>query len=322
MPPGVSRALRLLVALAIFAALLWRSNPALVGRALAEVSPVWIAAAIALVLVDRALMAYRWIALLTPLTAGTRPPTATLLRIFFVSTFVGTFLPASIGSDAVRAWSLARDGVAKSESIASVLMDRLLGVIGILVMAAAGLMLAPEVLALDGPIAWMVIAAAVAGVAGSAIGLAAVFSARAGVLITRAIGRLRPGRVSRGLTQLVASLRAYRHHHGMVGAVLAASVGVQVLRILQAWMLGLSLGMPAPLVTYFAFVPVILLIMLLPISINGIGTSQLAFQALFGFTPEAFALSVLFVALGTVGNLPGALLYAFGGARPAGAARA
>ena len=34
------------------------------------------------------------------------------MRIFFVSTFVGTFLPASVGGDAVRAYSLARLNVA------------------------------------------------------------------------------------------------------------------------------------------------------------------------------------------------------------------
>ena len=57
--------------------------------------------------------------------------------------------------------------------------------------------------------------------------------------------------------------------------------------------------------------------MLLPITVNGIGTSQAAFVWCFGATgvgrPEAFALSVLFVALGIVGNLPGGLLYATGG---------
>ena len=62
--------------------------------------------------------------------------------------------------------------------------------------------------------------------------------------------------------------------------------------------------------------PLILLVMLLPVSINGIGPSQVAFVWFFGRAgvPEAqaFALSVLFVALGIVGNLPGGLLYAFG----------
>jgi hypothetical protein len=56
--------------------------------------------------------------------------------------------------------------------------------------------------------------------------------------------------------------------------------------------------------------------MLLPISVNGLGTSQVAFVGLFARVGvaqgPAFALSVLFLALGVIGNLPGGLLYAFG----------
>jgi len=54
-------------------------------------------------------------------------------------------------------------------------------------------------------------------------------------------------------------------------------------------------------------------VMLLPVTFNGIGTSQAAFVWFFGQAgvqaAPAFALSVLFVALGIVGNLPGAVLY-------------
>ena len=89
-----------------------------------------------------------------------------------------------------------------------------------------------------------------------------------------------------------------------------------MLRVLQAWCLGMALGITAGLAIYFLAIPVILLIMLLPITINGLGTSQAAFLWLFGAAgtarPAAFALSVLFVALGIVGNLPGGLLYALG----------
>ena len=56
--------------------------------------------------------------------------------------------------------------------------------------------------------------------------------------------------------------------------------------------------------------------MLLPVTVNGLGTSQAAFLWTFGAAgvsrPAAFALSILFVALGIVGNLPGGLLFAFG----------
>ena len=57
--------------------------------------------------------------------------------------------------------------------------------------------------------------------------------------------------------------------------------------------------------------------MLLPVTFNGIGTSQAAFVWFFAQCRRAAPrrrsrLSVLFVALGIVGNLPGGILYAFG----------
>jgi hypothetical protein len=87
---------------------------------------------------------------------------------------------------------------------------------------------------------------------------------------------------------------------------------VQILRVLQAYYLGVAMGLSHSVVVYLAFVPLILLVMLLPVTVNGIGTSQAAFVWLFARvqTPahEAFALSVLFVALQIVGNFPGAVL--------------
>ncbi|MGH9329398.1 MAG: lysylphosphatidylglycerol synthase domain-containing protein, partial [Vicinamibacterales bacterium] len=110
------------------------------------------------------------------------------------------------------------------------------------------------------------------------------------------------------------------HARASLVNVTLGSIGVQVLRIGQAYCLGMSLGIAAPLSVYFALIPIVLLVMLVPVTIYGLGTSQLAFVWLFGTAgvaePQAFALSVLFVALGAVGNLPGGLIYALGrGAR-------
>ena len=72
---------------------------------------------------------------------------------------------------------------------------------------------------------------------------------------------------------------------------------------------------------YFILIPIVLLIMLLPVTVSGLGTSQGAFVWLFGAigvpVAAAVALSILFVTLGIVGNLPGGLLYVFGRARGA-----
>jgi hypothetical protein len=144
------------------------------------------------------------------------------------------------------------------------------------------------------------------------------FSPRVAAVLVGGLGLLPWRRVQRGGAAVIAAVQHYARHHGVLSAVLVASIGVQVLRIVQAWCLGLALGITAPIATWFAYIPIVLLVMLLPITINGLGTSQAAFVLFFGRAgvpaPDAFALSVLFVALGIVGNLPGGLLYAWRGA--------
>jgi glycosyltransferase 2 family protein len=308
---SLGRIARIAVAAGLTGYILWRSDPSAVAAAAAGVDWRWIGVAVLLVLVDRALMAYRWVALLCTIESDRRPPIGPLMRVFFVSTFVGTFLPASVGGDIVRSYSLARLNVDAGDAVASVLMDRLLGVASVFLMALAGLALARDLS--DN-------AAIVGGLAVTAAACAAtlvlIFSPRAAALVS-----LLPfAAVRRTGARVVDSIRKYAAHSPQLLAVLACSIAVQALRVCQAFYLGRSLGIDAPLAAYFAFIPLILLIMLLPITINGLGTSQAAFVWFFAragvASAAAFALSVLFVALGVVGNLPGALLYASGSGEP------
>lgn len=298
------------MAVGLTAYLLWISDPPAIGRALRDVDWRFLAAAIALVLIDRALMAYRWLVLLRPV-AG-RPPFLSVLRVFFVSTFVGTFLPASVGGDAVRAYALSQHGVRLAESVASVLVDRLLGVLAILLVAGAAALGAPPSVPAWVPIASLTLAAV--GAAATALGLWSTTAQRFGISAVRRVTR---GRLRANAVELFEALRQYGARPPALVNVLAGSVGVQILRVTQAWLLGLAVGIAAGPTLYFVYVPIILLVMLLPITINGIGTSQAAFVWLFGESgvaeAPAFALSVLFVALGVIGNLPGGILYATGG---------
>lgn len=309
--PG--RVVRLLVATTLTAIVLWKASPAAALRAAAQADFRWIALAIALVVLDRSLMAYRWLVLLCPIDADQRPSFGAVMRVFFVSTFLGTFLPASVGGDIVRAYGLARLRVATGPAVASVIMDRLLGVLSIVIVGVGGLLLAPR----GGVASTRAIALALAVASAVCIaGALVVFSewvagAALGLLRGLPVAALR--RIASELTQ---ATRAYSRFHGELANVLASSIAVQALRVLQAYCLGRALAIAAGPAVYFAFVPLILLVMLLPVSVNGIGTSQAAFVWFFGGAgvpaPEALALSVLFLALGVVGNLPGGLLYAFG----------
>jgi glycosyltransferase 2 family protein len=305
---------RLAVAGGLTAYILWTIEPRAALAALARADWRWAAAAVALVLVDRALNAYRWLVLLRPL-AGARPPLDAVLRVFFISTFVGTFLPASVGGEAVRAVALARHGVGMADSVASVLADRVLGALSILIVGGVAAVFAPA--SVPGWLAFGTGAAAVAACVAIALGL---FSDRADRVARSLLHRWTRGRILSAASSLLESLRRYAHSIGVLLNVLGGSIAVQVLRIVQAWLLGLALGLALGPAVYFVYIPIILLIMLVPVTINGIGTSQAAFVWLFAESgvaaADAFALSVLFVGLGVVGNLPGGILYARGGVMP------
>jgi len=306
---------RAAVAAGLTAFILWKSHPREVLAALGHADWRLIAVAALLVIVDRALMAYRWVVLLCIIDPAERPRMSEVMRIFFVSTFVGTFLPASVGGDAVRAFSMTQLKVRGRDAIASVFLDRMLGVASILLMAALGLVLAQDLAANRTIVAALVLASAIC-----AATLLLIFSPRAAAAASRSLALL-PEALRQTGEGILDSVRRYAAYRSQLANVLAGSLAVQVLRIVQAYFLGAGLGIALPLAMYFAFVPLILLVMLLPITFNGIGTSQAAFVWFFGRAgipaPPAFALSVLFVALGVVGNLPGGLLYALGRTKPA-----
>lgn len=311
-----SRAARLVVAVALTAYLLWQHDLSAIAGAAIRADWRWIAFACGLVLLDRALMAVRWILLLRPVTSAP-VPRAALLRVFFVSSFVGTFLPAGIGGDAARAYGVTRHDVAASAAVVSVALDRALGVIGLLLVGFV------SALAFESAVpagVWWVLTI---GGAASLVLAAVIYSESAGAILARAVA-LAPGeRLPRAAGRVLTALRSYRHHPSLLTAVLAASVGVQLLRTLQAWALGQSLGLDVPMGVYFVAVPMCVLVMQIPVTINGLGTGQAAFLWTFGPSgvagPDALALSILFVALGLVGNLPGGLLYATGSGKGAGA---
>lgn len=305
----LGRLARLSVAGTLVAYTLWTSHPREVWTVARGARPALLGAAVLLVLLDRALMAWRWSVLLRSLDRTVLPSFGTILRIFFVSTFVGSFLPASIGGDAVRAFSLSRHRVGAGDAVASVLLDRMLGVLSLLLLGLVGLVLVGDA----APTGAIRLAVAVTGL-GCLVGTVLVFSSRAERWGAAWCERLPFGRIRALAAETITALRRYAAHRAALLVVLAASTGVQLLRVVQAYLIGTALGMTQPIPHYVALVPLVLLVMLLPVTVNGIGTSQAAFILLFRplGTPdaEAFALSVLFVALGLVGNLPGAFLYA------------
>ena len=241
--------------------------------------------------------------LLCALTPGSRPPFGAVMHIFFVSSFVGNFLP-SIGGDVYRAFSLARLSVSWRESAASVLMDRMLGVLSMVMVGRAALLFR------DRGLAGVIAGAAARDRAGCAVAAARRSSASASPRWTSGLagGCRAAGRTS-GRAGSIDAVRRYARHHGALSSVLALSIAVQLLRVVQAYCLGRALGIDLPLIVYFGFIPVITAGHAAADHRRRAGHDavrvRVAVRAGRRAGGRAFPLSMLFLALGIVGNLPG-----------------
>ena len=296
--------LRVLLTAAILGYLATELDMRAALRALLAVNPVHLLIVAVLVACDRAVMIWRWVLLLR--SSGSPITTGDAARIFLVSSFVGSFLPAGVGGDAARAYALMRHTARGGEAVASVAIDRYLGVVALMLLGAAGA-LSSTGLVSEGQRVWLACAAVLL-----TIGSLSLF------WLDKVVDVLMPAswrgaNIGRRLRSAAAGMGHYRGHPGTLLRVLMLSFTVQLLRISQAYFLGLGLGIAVPFGYYLAFMPIGLLLLLLPVSISGFGLPQTAIvwmlRPMNVPEPLSFALSTLIVLSGLAGNLPGAWLY-------------
>ena len=294
--------IRALVTLVVLAITLSRIDLSDALRVLGRLTPRPLIIVAALLVVDRLVMIWRWIALLR--ATGQSISLKSAAWIYLVSSFVGAFLPAGVGADLARAYTLTQRTSQGGQAVASVAADRLLGLISILLVGLFGAAFWRR-----GEEADVVV------MAGAAFGVAAAFAVLwADTWVRWAMpASLGDSRIAVRVLRYADALSAYRGHRGTMAFVLVLSVGVQLLRILQAFVLGQGIGIGVPFAYYLIFMPVGLIALLLPISVSGFGAPQEIIVWLLrpAGVPDvdAFALSTLIVLSGIAANLPGAILY-------------
>lgn len=293
--------MRAVTAAALLAVIAWRLRPAgmpalPVGRALAVLP------AIALLLVlGQCIAAFRWRVVIG---AGA-PPWPHLARLYLVGGFFSLFLPTLVGGDAFRAAAASRD-LPPGTAVASVLLDRALGISALMLYGVLGVLLAPaQAAAMLAGAAWqrpgartLAVAAAVLAV----LALAAVFVPPA----RRFTGQLRDTVVRLALAPRTVAL--------------ALALGLVVQGIyLAAWMLAAAaMDVRLAWTTFLLAVPLVTIGGMLPISIAGLGLRESAWLLLLrgsGIAPaRVVAFSVLFFAGTLLAGAAGGLVFAVRGA--------
>jgi len=265
------------------------------------------AAALSLFLLGVLIRAYRWQGLLEAVQL--RAPLRRLVVLYFVGSFFNTFLPTGVGGDVVRVYELSRDSRRTSESVGTVFVDRLAGLVVLFGLAIVALPFSRGLITTE--LKWVILA-----IAGGGILAAWLLFQRSWA--DRVLRRLPFGDRLRGkVMDLYQAVHACGT--GAMGRVLGVSLLFNLLLISVVAVLALGLGIRVSLWYFLLFVPLISFSLTLPISISGLGVRETAFVLLFGQAgveqPQAFALSLAFYGVTVATGLVGGALYALEGMR-------
>ena len=293
---------RLLVTAAVLTYLALQIDIGATWAALLRLPLVVAAAVLVLLALDRVVTIWRWIILIR--ASGHRVAAKSAAWIHLVSSFLGSFTPGGLGGDAARAYTLTQRTAHGSDAVASIAMDRVLGLFSLIVVGLSGAVLWGRQ---TGRPASVLLALAGIGAAGC---IALLWADRWLPFATPA--GLRATGAGATLTRMAAAMGQYRDQPAALTSVMLLSIALQLLRILQAWLLGTGIGIDVPFSYYLVFMPIGLIGLLLPISIAGFGLPQGFIVALLHTqhvaAPDALALSTLIVLTGLLANVPGALL--------------
>ena len=129
--------IRLIVSGGLIAFLFYSVDFSTVATIVSQSNIAYIVIAILIALGDRVFMAYKWNILLR--AKAIRISLVELTGTYLTTTFLGLFLPATVGGDALRAYAVSKDGHNASDVISSIIVERALGFIALFVFVLAGI---------------------------------------------------------------------------------------------------------------------------------------------------------------------------------------
>jgi uncharacterized membrane protein YbhN (UPF0104 family) len=277
-----------IIAIGLFVYLIFKSKDDFI-RTMQTASPVYALGGLALLFISRQFVAARWYALLQ--TSDKPVSYSDALRLTYAGLFATNFLPTSIGGDLVRFIGMVQSGVDSALVLASLIMDRIVGMAGMSIMVPGGIYL------LSHP------------VQSTALALASPFALSAsGFMLSlnqlweKLLGFLR---------QLIKDLLFWFRHPKNLFMAFFYTLIHETLLFGMLWLFLRSVGENVPLWVVASIYSLSYLATLIPLSIGGLGIQEMSITYLYsnfgGVSMQAaLAVAVLSRMSFVINSLPGA----------------
>jgi len=290
---------------------------------------LWIfAAALGIFVLSQILIGLRWWLLLRTQSIFIRFWAA--VRLHFLGLFYNNFMPSSVGGDLIRAWYVTKHTDKTFEAALSVFVDRIIGLLSTLVIAAffyllflrgQGTVIPPDnqggflnsIAKYKGIILWSAVAALLA--------FCILLLCKQGrAILIKVWSSVRTHSV-RIINKLKNAIFIYCSKPLTILVVFGLTVFLQLLTITGFWFLGVNLGVDVSIRYYFVFFTLTWVLGAVPVSIGGAVVVEVLLASLFikfaGVGAEAAsALALCQRAVWMLASLPGAVIHLIGAHLP------
>jgi uncharacterized protein (TIRG00374 family) len=312
--------LRLLLSGGLFLFLFYTIHPEDVIELLAQSNPTYLLIAFLIAIGDRLIMACKWNLLLR--AKALYLPWKNAIGAYWISTFWGLFLPATVGGDALRAYAVSKDGYRTADVISSIVVERILGFLALFLFVLCSVLLSISVFGQNFlPGIWNLLWIFAALLLFSLVAIYVSLNPLILHWVQAGLARWRRDwenhKIVGKLNEIYLSYLSYQGKKGMLMLFVLLSLVENLFPLFWTYFLALAFQIQVPLLYFFILVPIVLVLVRLPISIDGVGLQEGAFVyflALIGVAySEALLLGVASHILAILSVLPGGVLYSLNG---------
>jgi len=262
-------------------------------------------------MVELVLKSVKWRMLLK--VKNIRVPFWEIFKIYYISSFIGTFLPSSLGIDLLRSYSLSRYIKNTHDSVSTVVVDRLLGIISLIFVVLMGV-LAIETGFVNNT--WQFVITIIV----------CLFVLFGGVILSRYLIvfmewilyklHFSPAKIEKYVSllhRIYDSIIDFKNNKWAVFKVFLVSIIFQFSRVAISYFIALSFDIHIGIKYWIIIVPLVTLATMLPLAVGGIGIREGAFvfflSKLGVSISTAFLLSIVTFLLVIIISLPGFVFY-------------
>jgi len=286
--------LKISVSLGLISYLLWKVDLKDSIKTLAGIEPMYLVMSIAVMFFLIVLASLRWRLCLSAQDIHIR--IGSVFNYSLIGFFFNNFAPSTVGGDVAKGVMISRFSKKKLGIAISIVMDRLIGFLATGLMALFALAISFN-LPLDKKLRLAILL-----FAGLVILLLfLVFHKGLSHKVAGFLSSLHLQNIADKIVSVADAISIYRTYPNFIKKALVISLGMQIGNISAGYLLALGLGIKISFLYFVVFTPLIMAVMAIPISLNGLGLREGAYVGFFSLAgvpnEGALAISIAYYAV-------------------------